>query len=69
MAYRVTIQPTGDWFGQYPTYYVKDDGVTVGPAGELILLSAETDGDGKPVKFRIYGPGMWKEINAEQLED
>jgi hypothetical protein len=66
---KVTIQPTEPVNGAYPTYYVENDGVNVGPGGELTLVAAFSAEDGAPTEFRIYAPGTWKEINAEQVND
>ena len=68
MTLKVTIQPTGEWAGLYPTYYTLDDGVKVGQAGELMLISL-VDEKSNPLEFRIYAPGTWKDINATQAED
>ena len=69
MTLRVVIQPAGDYVGNYPVFYTMDQpkGVTVGPAGELILVAEENICDNAS-RFRIYAPGTWKEINVEEAE-
>jgi len=69
MNLKVTIQPTEPVNGAYPVYYVEHDGVSVGEAGELILVSSFNEEDDSPVSFRIYAPGTWKEINVEEVND
>lgn len=66
---KVTIRPTEHVNGAYPTYFVEDDGVNVGTAGELTLVSAFSDGGILPVEFRIYAPGTWTQVDAEQVND
>lgn len=67
MTLKATIQ-TGDLVGLYPTYFVEQDGVHVGQAGELTLV-AGFDEDSNPTEFRIYAPGTWKQVNVEQVND
>lgn len=75
MTLKVTIQPTGHTAndGRYPVYYTLNDGVTVGPAGELMLVSTRTGPiskvEGLAMEFRIYAPGTWREINVEEIVD
>jgi hypothetical protein len=70
MTLKVTIQPTGHETGKYPVYFTFNGpkGVSIGPAGELILVS-EVDNLNQPSGFRIYAPGAWKEINVEETND
>lgn len=75
MTLKVTIQPTGHnhTSGLYPVFYTLNDGVTVGPAGELMLVATRTgplaEVEGLPTEFRIYAPGCWREINVEEIVD
>lgn len=67
---KVTVQENPHSGGNYPTYYIVNDGVVVGPAGDLTLISMwHPDDNQVPVEFRIYAPGTWKEINATYVED
>jgi hypothetical protein len=73
MTLKVTIQPTKHDSGNYPVFYALNDGVTVGPAGELKLVSTRTgplaEVEGLATEFRIYAPGTWREINVEEIVD
>lgn len=66
---KVTIKPTVDVLGTYPTYYTENDGVNVGMAGELTLVAGFNEEDGSAREFRIYAPGTWKEINVEGVNE
>jgi len=70
---KAIIKPTGHVNGTYPTYYIENDGVNVGPAGELTLVAAfadkESGWNGTPVEFRIYAPGTWAQVDVEQVND
>jgi hypothetical protein len=65
---KVIIQPGGAHVGLYPVYKVLDDGIHVGPGGELIL-EAEIDMNGNMTEGRIYAPGAWKEVTVEKTTD
>lgn len=64
MTLKVIIQPGDGHAGMYPVYKVMNDGIHVGPGGELILAS-KIDVNGNMIEGRIYAPGAWKEINIE----
>jgi len=66
---KVTIRPIEPVNGAYPTYYIENDGVNIGPAGELTLVASFSDEDATPVEFRIYAPGTWAQIDAELVND
>ena len=66
---KATIIPTNFAGGQYPGYYTENDGVKVGPAGELTLVAAFDEKGINPQEYRIYAPGAWVEINVEQVND
>ena len=67
MTLKVTIQPTVQDDEDDPVYYALNNGVEVGASGELLLVSDRRAG--KPIEFRIYGPGTWREINVELVDD
>jgi hypothetical protein len=69
MTLKVTIQPKDHQGGAWPVYYTEDDGVYVGPNGELQLVAGSSEETGDPNEFRIYAPGTWKEVNVEQIND
>ena len=71
MTLRVTIQTTDHKGGTYPVFYTLDDGVSVGPVGELTLVSVRqcVALGGHPLEFRVYAPGTWREVNVEHTKD
>jgi hypothetical protein len=64
MTLKVTVQEMPDHGGDYPVYYALDGGVEVLPCGALQLTSMVHPDDKKPVEFRIYAPGTWREANV-----
>lgn len=66
---KATIKPTEPVNGAYPTYYVENDGVNVGPGGELTLVASFGEEGFVPVEFRIYAPGTWTQVDVEQVND
>ena len=55
----------------YDTYHALDDGVTVGPGGELKLVSSRE----KPIcgghdsEYHIYAAGAWLEASVTPAEE
>lgn len=63
-----TVIPTNVQPGErYPTYIAMSGGISVGPAGDLLLASRKEYG--APIEFRIYAPGTWKEVNVTPVEE
>jgi len=50
-----------------PVYYALTNGVKVGPAGELTLVS-ECNMHGVPLEYFIYAPGTWSEVSVSWNE-
>jgi len=46
------------------THFTLDDGVDIGVAGELTLISMRHPETNQPVEFTVYAPGQWKEVSA-----
>jgi hypothetical protein len=50
-----------------PGFYFVPGGVSVGPAGDLMLVS-EKGPSGAPIEGTIYAPGTWKSISFNPVE-
>lgn len=56
----------GEKYGDF--YALEKSGVVVGPSGSL-TLTAEVDINDNPVCFRVYAPGTWSMVIANQAEE
>jgi hypothetical protein len=59
------IKDNGD---SEPAIYCVQDGVNVGRAGELVLISSRND-LGLATEMQIYAPGTWREVNVQEEDD
>lgn len=49
-------------------FYFSPGGVSVGPAGELILVSEKSE-FGHPIEGTIYAPGTWKDVSFNRADE